>query len=80
MDDIRDKRPEWVHCIDRERSPGLTWCGKRRVGWCFVDIDHATENGAKEGRLVACAECVEAITKALGNGAPYPADDIENRC
>lgn len=34
----------------------------------FQGVDHAAENGRQNGRLVACAECVSAITAALKNG------------
>lgn len=59
------ERPEYVKCIYRATSGNEAWCGKRVVGFTFLDIDHAAEHGKKEGRLLACPECVAAVTKAL---------------
>lgn len=63
-------RPDYVHCIERAHVhyKGMSWCGKPVFGFKFVSIDHAAENGKQQGRLVACPECVEAITQALKNG------------
>lgn len=64
------KRPDYVHCIERNHAnhKGESWCGKRIFGWNFVGVDHAAEHGKQRGRMVACPECVEAITQALKNG------------
>lgn len=71
------ERPDWVHCIRRTVGlPLATWCGRPATGWDFVDTDHAANNGLHKGRLVACRECVAAITTALQNGHDddeYPA-------
>lgn len=65
-------RPDWVHCvgIDAIRTDGkTTWCGKSyELRPFFQDIDHAAFNGERGGRLVACPECVEEITRCLKNG------------
>lgn len=62
-----ENRPDWMMCV----VDGVThsWCG-RRVSFehCFESIDHAAHNGRDEGRIVACKDCVLAITKALSNG------------
>jgi hypothetical protein len=64
-------RPEWVHCVgfgDAVRADSRrTWCGRDERPF-FVGIDHAALNGEQGGRLVACRDCVLAITKALCNG------------
>lgn len=65
-----EEREEFVCCV------GLGYQdGRRNVSWCggsarpyFVDATHASLNGKHEGRLVACPECVKAITVALKNG------------
>jgi hypothetical protein len=65
-------RPDWIKCIgfgDVDRK-GKTWRG-RPGGFgepFFIDPTHAALNGEQQGRLVACPECVEAITRALKNG------------
>jgi hypothetical protein len=66
-------RPEWVHCISHNMNGGRrSWCGGDDRPF-FTDIDHAALHGEQGGRLVACRECVAAITKALVNGH----DDLE---
>lgn len=63
-------RPDYVYCILRAdlRHKHETWCERPPEGFGFVNIDHAAENGKQQGRLVACPQCVDAITKALRNG------------
>lgn len=64
-------RPEWVTCIARTHAAhkGASWCGRRIVmEFHFTGLDHAAENGAQQGRLVACPHCLKAATKALRNG------------
>lgn len=63
-------RPEWIKCIRQTHVDlaGKTWCGKSAIGFCFVDVDHAAQNGLQQGRLVACPECVEAVVAALHSG------------
>lgn len=46
----------------------LTWCGKSVMGFTFVDLSHAAENGLSNGHLVACKNCTKAAVKALQNG------------
>lgn len=58
-------------CISRTRVGlvGHSWCGKDvRGAFYFIGADHAAENGINEGRLVACPQCVEAVTEALRVG------------
>lgn len=63
-------RPDYVVCVRTGIEGDKTaWCG------CFIgrafsfsDPTHAALNGKQGGRLVACKECVDAITKALNNG------------
>lgn len=61
---------EYVKCIKRTHDDysHLTWCGKRVQDFCFVDLDHAAENGNNQGRLVACKNCTKAAIKALQTG------------
>ena len=73
------ERPDWVHCVgfgNAIRPDGKkTWCGKPG-GFgepFFVSVDHAALNGESGGRMVACPECLSAITKALKNG--YEAEE-----
>ena len=64
-------RPEYVHCIRQthvERTR-LSWCGEPIDGFAFESIDHAAYNGAAQGRLVACANCVRAVREALTAGS-----------
>lgn len=65
-------RPEWIRCVrtGNEEETKRTWCGREAPlsEFAFFDPTHAALNGRAEGRLVACHECVEAITKALRNG------------
>lgn len=67
------ERPEWVRCVGLGvvGSAGQSWCGRPlwRFEWHFIDASHAALNGRDEWRLVACPECVAAITAALKNGA-----------
>lgn len=67
-------RPEWIKCIRQTRveHKGKTWCGRQLsdFDWAFVDVDHAANNGANGGRLVACPQCVEAAAKALRSPNP----------
>ena len=62
--------PDYVHHVQMTHLDfkHMTWCGQRAIGWNFVDAEHAAENGRKDGRMVACKNCVSAITKALQNG------------
>lgn len=64
------RRPEYITCVARERIDlaNKTWCGKLTNSFNFVNIGHAAENGAQNGRLVACPKCVKNIIKALENG------------
>lgn len=46
-----------------------TWCGRKDIReFAFQDPAHAALNGRREGRLVLCRECRDAIVKALDNG------------
>lgn len=62
-------RPEWIKCIQRMHNhmTHLTWCGREHydLEFLFLGVDHAAENGASGGRLVACRQCVGAIREAL---------------
>ena len=60
-------RPEYIKCVQRQRVDfNATWCGRSTAKeWMFQDIEHAAENGAKEGRLTTCPQCVAAIHAAL---------------
>jgi hypothetical protein len=63
-----NNQPEHVKCIAHTHADliGLSWCGKRvSHEWRFVNIDHAVYNALHEGRLLACAECIEAIFDAF---------------
>ena len=46
----------------------MTPDGRPVLGFAFLDIDHAAENGAAAGRLVACKMCVAKTTRALQDG------------
>lgn len=66
-------RPEYINCVRRSHveHANESWCGRKPLlEWAFVDPAHAAENGQQDGYLVACPKCVDAITKALRNGAP----------
>ena len=66
-----NKRQDYIKCIAHSHANqhiGMTWCGRTKEGWAFVDPTHAAYNGLQEGRLVACPECVNAVTRALQNG------------
>lgn len=61
-------RPEHITCITRNDSD-KAWCGRGvKSVFAFVNIDHAAENGAQDGRLATCPECLEVIVPALRNG------------
>lgn len=64
-----EPRAEWIKCVRRSHAEHVneTWCGQpiSAFDWCFVDANHAAENGLQGGRLVACPECVAKITAAL---------------
>jgi len=66
--------PEWVRCIAHTHAdlPNKSWCGKdlQRHDKAFLNIDHAAYAARAEDRLVACAECVEAVCQALMPGLP----------
>lgn len=65
-------RPDYVKCIRRSHADHLkeSWCGRalESFEWAFEGADHAAESGKNRDRLVACKECVAAVTKALQNG------------
>lgn len=66
-----EHRPDWICCIGVGPA-GLTdgrrsWCGGSDRPF-FVDINHAAMNGNRDGRLVACPKCVDAVVSALRNG------------
>lgn len=63
---MTNDRPEWVECIAYPTDDRKTWCGGHYRPF-FTDIDHAALNALKQGRLVACPECVNAIHKILTN-------------
>lgn len=81
------KRPEHITCItrhtlDRESWRGHTsWCGRTLWSYefAFVNIDHAAENGAQQGRLVACPECAAAVQAALLNWQPMKTAPTDGR-
>lgn len=61
-------RPEYVKCVGTgSAETGRAWCGSNEIPF-FIDPTHAALSGRKEGRLVACPECVTEIVKALRNG------------
>jgi hypothetical protein len=61
-------RPEWVKCVSHIDLLNA-WCGRNvSMEFHFTSIDHAAENGLREGRLVVCPECFAAIVLALRNG------------
>ena len=67
---MSDDRPEYVACaliaaVGKERE---TWCGRPTDAFVFQDATHAALNGAKEGSLVLCRDCRDAIVMALSNG------------
>jgi hypothetical protein len=68
---MSDDRPDWFTCVSRvTNARTTTWCGRGPGSeFRFMNIDHAAENGASEGRLVACPACVAEIVKALRNGS-----------
>ena len=64
-------RPDYIKCIEHSHVDleDTSWCGRELYHeWAFVDAAHAAEHGRKAGRLVACPDCVDAITEALQNG------------
>jgi hypothetical protein len=78
------KLPSYVKHIKRpEAGDKKTWCGKtvgfgEAGGFYFTGLDHAAANALKEGRLLACPECVDAAMGALDKGTwnePYPHHD-----
>lgn len=64
------ERHNYIVCIGCSREPRKSWCGRALpIGeFRFVGIEHAAENGAQKGRLVACPECAAAVMKALAHG------------
>lgn len=58
---------ECTRHVRREQDPGRYWCGRPVLAWnwSFENAEHAAENGASQGRLLACPECSERIAKAL---------------
>lgn len=72
-------RPDYIACVfigmgDRSRE---TWCGGAYASY-FTGATHAALNGLNGGRLVACPECVAAITAALRTGHDEaPAEGVE---
>lgn len=70
---------EWVQCVltgyaekctdgtpsEKAEEARMTWCGRQKTGFEFMDASHAALNARNGGRLVACTECVEAICKTL---------------
>lgn len=63
-------RPDWITCIQHTHyaKRGTTWCGRSVTEFTFNDIDHAAYNGLSGGRLLACRECVKAISVTLERG------------
>lgn len=64
---------EYVKCVKRTALgfEHQSWCG-REIGnteFSFQSADHAAENGMAGGRLVACPECIKAITAAISAGS-----------
>lgn len=61
-----------IQCIKHDHVDLLdtTWCGRKvnQFERCFLDIDHAAENGRQDGFLVACPKCAKAVYVALQNG------------
>jgi len=58
---MRDRRPEWLKCIQASKTE--TACGRTRepFEWCFVDLEHA-QGAVKQGsRLVPCEGCLSAL-------------------
>ena len=60
-------RPEWIKCIRLTPDGEVARCG-RRIGmydWAFLNIVHAVNTSATEGRLTVCPDCANPIIKAL---------------
>jgi hypothetical protein len=69
------KRPDYVHCIEQYRvtKKGTSWCGRDiAMGFKFVSIDHAVQNEANKGRLMACPDCVSAVSALLNKARWEP--------
>jgi hypothetical protein len=68
-------RPDHICCIARNEGVRPTaWCESGEIPF-FVSIDHAARNAQRDGRLVACPECVAHIVQTLcrpGLEAPEP--------
>lgn len=42
------------------------WCGRKVTPeFAFMDIDHATYNRVRKGRLLPCKQCVRKIVRLL---------------
>jgi hypothetical protein len=72
-------RPEYVKCIAYPIVNADTgkfdksWCG-RDIGreFAFTGLDHAAAEGIREGRLLACSECLEKAWHALNSMSEDP--------
>lgn len=61
-------RPDYIRCIQHTRADkrGTSWCGQRVAQeFTFASIDHAVYNKLRNGRLIACPECVTAVVESL---------------
>jgi len=58
-------RPVYVQCVIRDR--GVSWCERPRPDGelCFGSLEEAVNSYTKGGKVLACAECVDAAIKAL---------------
>lgn len=65
-------RPDWVCCIEDTRADreGKTLCGKTvDFDFTFTGVDHWFQNGAQDGRLVGCPDCVKIVRGVVNKEA-----------
>lgn len=63
-------RPDYIKCIEKTPQdkvnvlPGKTFCGLPlwSFDWRFQDAEHALASEASGSRLVACPECMKAVS------------------
>lgn len=63
--------------IQRPYPPGRAWCGAYTVGlFTFLNFDHAVGEVLREGRLLVCPDCVEAVSRLLRSATPTRQDPL----
>lgn len=57
-----DKRPDYVHCIQKSEEGDEMMCGRPvNLNWRFIDMEHAALSVLRGHRYLVCGRCLEKV-------------------